>query len=74
MILKLLILGDYGQFVWPAFIFTFVLCSMLYLKTKKALKKQEKAFLAVYKQPKILNEKDFKEKENTQEALPGSVI
>ena len=46
MSLELLFLGGYGQFVWPAFIFTFVSCFLFYLKTKKELKKQEKMFLS----------------------------
>ena len=39
------ILGGYGQYVWPAFIFTFVCCFSLYLKTKRELTKQERLFL-----------------------------
>jgi len=35
------IFGEYGQFVWPAFIFTFLSCFLLFLKTKKELKKHE---------------------------------
>ena len=50
MNLELLILGGYGQFVWPAFIFTFVSCFVLYLKTKKVFQKQEKMFLKEFKQ------------------------
>ena len=42
-------LNGYGQFVWPAFIFTFVSCLVLYLKTKKEFQKQEKIFLKVFK-------------------------
>lgn len=42
MNLEILILGGYGQFVWPAFIFTFVSCFSLYVKTKKEFQKQEK--------------------------------
>ena len=42
-------LNGYGQFVWPAFIFTFVSCLVLYLKTKKEFKKQDKIFLKVFK-------------------------
>ena len=38
MNIELLVLGGYGQFVWPAFILTFASCFMLYLKTKKELK------------------------------------
>ena len=50
MNLELLILGGYGQFVWPAFIFTFVSCFSLYVKTKKEFQKQEKKFLEEFKQ------------------------
>ena len=50
MNLELLILGGYGQFIWPAFIFTFVSCLSLYTKTKKEFQKQEKIFLKEFKQ------------------------
>jgi len=46
---EFLTLNGYGQFVWPAFIFTFVSCLVLYLKTKKEFQKQEKIFLKVFK-------------------------
>ena len=45
MNLELLILGGYGQFVWPAFIFTFVSFFLLYLKTKNELKRLEKVYM-----------------------------
>ena len=45
MNLELLILGGYGQFVWPAFIFTFVSCFFLYFKSKKEFLKQKEIFL-----------------------------
>ncbi len=45
MINDLLILGGYGQYVWPAFIFTFLCCFSLYLKTRMELKKNEKIFI-----------------------------
>jgi len=48
MILEYLILDGYGQFVWPAFIFAFVSCTALYLKTKKELQNQEKLFFSKY--------------------------
>ena len=60
---ELLILGEYGLFVWSAFIFTFVCCLVLYLKTKKELKKKEAIFLIEYKQPKIAKIKVAKQKE-----------
>jgi len=47
---NLFTLGDYGHFVWSAFIFTFISCLILYLMTKKELKKQEKFFFNEYKE------------------------
>ena len=70
MNLELLILGGYGQFVWPAFIFTFVSCFVLYLKTKKVFQKQEKMFLKEFKQ--IQTEKI--ETTKNKEVLSGSPI
>ena len=70
MNLELLILGGYGQFVWPAFIFTFVSCFFLYIKTKKEFQKQEKIFLKEFKQMKTEKIETVKEKE----ALSGSPI
>ena len=45
MNMELLVLGGYGLFVWSAFIFTLASCFLLYAKTKKELKEQEKKFL-----------------------------
>ena len=70
MNLELLILGGYGQFVWPAFIFTFVSCFSLYIKTKKEFQKQEKIFLKEFKQMQTEKIVTVKEKE----ALSGSPI
>ena len=70
MNLELLILGGYGQFVWPAFIFTFVSCFFLYVKTKKEFQKQEKIFLKEFKQKQTEKIETIKEKE----ALSGSPI
>tara|TARA_Y100000590_G_scaffold426002_2_gene534570 strand:+ start:127 stop:351 length:225 start_codon:yes stop_codon:yes gene_type:complete len=72
MFFELLILGGYGQFVWPAFIFAFVSCLTLYLKTKKTLEEQEKVFLSEYEQSLIINQKTFKEKETAKEAVSVS--
>ena len=60
---ELLILGGYGQFVWSAFIFTFVCCFVLYLNTKKELINLEAIFLSEYKHPKLTNIKVAKQKE-----------
>ena len=70
MNLEFLILGGYGQFVWPAFIFTFVSCFSLYVKTKKEFQKQEKIFLKEFKQMQTEKIETVKEKE----VLSGSPI
>ena len=70
MNLELLILGGYGQFVWPAFIFTFVSCFTLYIKIKKEFNKQEKMFLKEFKQMPTEKIETAKKKE----ALSGSPI
>ena len=72
MNLELLILGGYGQFVWPAFIFTFVSCFLLYLTTKKELKRQEKMFLIEFKQMPITKIEVAKQKELLKEVLSSS--
>ena len=70
MSFELLILGGYGHFVWPAFIFTFLSCFALYVKTKKELQRQEKIFLKEFKQMSTEKIKTAKGKE----ALSGSLI
>jgi len=70
MNLEFLILDGYGQFVWPAFIFTFVSCFALYVETKKEFRKQEKIFLKKFNQMQTENIETAKEKE----ALSGSPI
>ena len=70
MNLELLILWGYGQFVWPAFIFTFVSCFALYAKTKKEFQKQEKMFVKEFKQMPTEKIATVKKKE----ALSGSPI
>ena len=74
MVLELLILGGYGQFVWPSFVFTFASCLILYVKTKKELRKQEKMFLDEYKEVHISRIKTVEGKEITKEALSGTSI
>ena len=63
MNLEFFILGGYGYFVWPAFIFTFVSCCALYLKTYKEFKKQEKMFLNEFKRMQAVKIKAVSEKE-----------
>ena len=74
MDLEFFILGGYGQFVWPAFTFTFVSCVVLYIKTKKELQKQEKMLLREYGKLHTAKIKTTKEKKITKEVLSGSSI
>jgi len=74
MDLNLFILGGYGQFVWPAFIFTFITCLILYLKTKSALQKQEKIFFEEYKELKTEKIKVVEKRKGVQEAFSISTI
>ena len=74
MNLSLFILGGYGQFVWPAFIFTFLICFYLYLKTKKELQTQEKLFLKEFKQSQTAKIVVNSQKENTKKILSGNSV
>ena len=74
MNIEFLVLGDYGYFVWPAFIFAFVSCFMLYLKTKRELKKQEKIYLIKFKQIPVRKTEVSKQKELSKEVLSGSPV
>ena len=74
MNLELFILAGYGIFVWPAFIFTFLSCLVLYLRTRNQLQKQVKIFLNQYKKTRILNIQEIEEKKIKKEALSGSLI
>ena len=74
MDLEFLILGGYGQFVWPAFIFTFVSCFILFVKTKKEFQKQEKIFFNEFKKLQTIKIKVAKEKENKKAIYSGSSI
>ena len=74
MLLDSLNLGGYGLFVWPAFIFTFASCLILYVKTKTELQKHEKIFLNEYKEAHISRIKTVERKEITKEALSGTSI
>ena len=70
MNLELLILGGYGQYVWPAFIFTFVSCFVFFVKTRKEFQQQEKMFVKEFKQMPTEKIATVKKKE----ALSGSPI
>jgi len=72
MIVDYLTLDGYGEFVWPAFIFTFVSCFLLYIKTKKELKRQEKMFSIEFKQIPIAKIEVAKQKKLSKEVLSSN--
>ena len=74
MNLEFFILGGYGQFVWPAYAFSFVSCVFLLLKVKKELKKQEKIYLQKYGKPEVAKIKTSEKNREPKEVLSGSSI
>ena len=69
MDLGFFIMGGYGHFVWPAFMFTLISCFVFYLKTNKAFKKEEKIFLRNFKQIQEIKIKTAKKQEALSDAL-----
>tara|TARA_B100000686_G_scaffold94170_1_gene100652 strand:- start:1228 stop:1455 length:228 start_codon:yes stop_codon:yes gene_type:complete len=45
MNLDIFLMNGYGIYVWSSFLFTFLVCLFLFLKTKKSLIKLEKDFI-----------------------------
>ena len=72
--MELFILDGYGQFVWPAFMFTLASCFTLYLKTKKEFQKQEKIYLNKFKQLQTIKIEVDKRKETKKVVLSGGSI
>jgi len=69
MFIELLIMNGYGQFVWSAFIFSFLSCSYLFFKTKYELKKQEKIYLLEFSETKSKKIKFTKNSKAAKEVL-----
>ena len=44
MINNFIFMNGYGIFVWSSFFLTFLVCAVVYYKTRKTLKKYEKEF------------------------------
>ena len=44
MISNLITMNGYGIFVWSSFVLTFLVCVLVYYKTRKTLKKYEREF------------------------------
>ena len=69
MISDYLILGGYGIFIWPAFIFNYACCLYLYLKTEKDLKVQEKIYFGTFKEIPATNNKIYVPKNASKEVF-----
>ena len=69
MIMELLTMNGYGQFVWTAFAFSFVSCLYLYLKTRIEFKKQEKIYLLEFGLTEAKKIQFNKRKKSTEEVL-----
>ena len=74
MSLDIFLLSGYGVFVWPAFIFTFISCFILFIKTSKDLQKQEKEFLAEYGELADIKKASTKQEKLAKEVLSGSSV
>ena len=46
MITKFIAMNGYGLYIWLSFSIVLISCAVVYLKTKKTLKKYEQEFLA----------------------------
>ena len=69
MYVELLIMNGYGQFVWPAFIFSLASCFYLYVKTRYELKQQERIFFLEFRETQAKKIEFIKRKTSTKEAL-----
>jgi len=67
--MELFAMNGYGQFVWPAFIFTFASCLFLYLKIRIEFKKLEKIYSLEFKETQVIKVQFDKAKKSKKEAL-----
>jgi len=74
MIIDVMQLGGYGQFVWPSFIFTILTCLFLYLKTKKEMQKQEKIFFSTHFKTYVAKIEFAEGKKTAKKVLSSSSI
>ena len=70
MYTEILTFGEYTYFVWSAFIFTFLTCFILFLKTKNDLAKQEKLYLLEYKKELSIAEVDYSDQREVFSSKP----
>ena len=58
MSFEIFLMDEYGVYGWASFGFTFLVCLLLYIRTKKTLKKLEKDFI---KEAQNLPEEQFED-------------
>ena len=69
MYVEFLMMNGYGQFVWPAFIFSLASCFYLYAKTRSELKQHERIFFSEFREAQAKKIEFVKGKQSTKEAL-----
>jgi len=70
MNLEFFLFNGFGQFIWPAFIFTFLSCFLLYVKTYQEFRVYENLYLKEFDQKPSVKIKYIK----NSEALSTSSI
>ena len=55
---EIFVMNGYGVYVWSSFVFTFLVCLFLYLRTRKTLRKLEKDFI---KEAHTLSQEQFED-------------
>ena len=69
---EILNLGGYEFFVYSAFLFTFLICSYLFFKTKKELKALEKLFYKDLIKISEIEAREIEEKKLNKELISTS--
>ena len=62
-------MNGYGIYVWSSFLFTFLICLFLFLKTKKSLIKLEKDFIKETQSLSYEQLEDLKKQKGAKEIL-----
>jgi len=74
MNIEFFVLDGYGQYVWPAFIFTFICFATLYRITKKELMKHEQMLSKEYEKLQTLKIKSNIVSETEKEVFSAGSI
>ena len=65
-------MNGYGIFVWSSFAITFLICGIIYYKTRKTLKKYEKKFAKEIQELSIRQQKTVLEKSKVASRILSS--